>query len=340
MKYNCDLLERIYQKMMIIMSVGLLFVSCSGEKELWIDDKEKTQALQVESAKMDSELLTRSLTLVTSGSIGLFLRNLPGYDVYTDKNNVQYNYGTPSWTVDAGTTPIYLGGDNANVCAYYPYLAENNDISISMESRGYDAKYDLSYATNIMVNGTTETSDPIAGTVGCKVSFIMKRAYAMLAFEFVRSNYPGTCKITAIEIQKCVQSGSINISNGNAGNSVLTSGTNFTYLTNPIEAITVPLTQSYITGKDVAHLYENCLIVPGENRKPAGSDAGGFLVVLTVDNHTMTAQVPFSALPKFEAGKIYTVRLSIKGTATEVGTVTITDWETGPSTGGPYVPLP
>lgn len=339
MKYRCNLLDWMWRRMMVIMSVGSLFVSCS-EGEATEIDREGTQALQVVSARMDSELLTRSTTLVTSGSIGLFLRNLPGYDVYTEKSNVQYNYGTPSWTVNAGATPIYLGGDNANVCAYYPYLAGNNDVSIAMQSRGYDANYDLSYATNVMMNGTSETSDPVAGTVGCKVSFTMKRAYAMLAFEFVRSNYPGTCKITAIEIQKCVQSGSINISNGNPGNSVLASGTNFTYLTKPAEAITVPLDKSYITGKDVAHLYENCLIVPGDNRKAAGSDTGGFLVVLTVDNHTMTAQVPYSALPKFEAGKIYTVRLSLKGTATEIGTVTIEDWVAGPSTGGPYEPLP
>lgn len=339
MKYRCYLLDWMWQRMMVIMSVGSLFVSCSEGKVPEID-REGTQALQVVSARMDSELLTRSTTLVTSGSIGLFLRNLPGYDVYTEKSNVQYNYGTPSWTVNAGATPIYLGGDNANVCAYYPYLAGNNDVSIAMQSRGYDANYDLSYATNVMMNGTSETSDPVAGTVGCKVSFTMKRAYAMLAFEFVRSNYPGTCKITAIEIQKCIQSGSINISNGNPGNSVLASGTNFIYLTKPAEAITVPLDNSYITGKDVAHLYENCLIVPGDNRKAAGADTGGFLVVLTVDNHTMTAQVPYSALPKFEAGKIYTVRLSLKGTATEIGTVTIEDWVAGPSTGGPYEPLP
>lgn len=339
MKYRCNLLDWMWQRMMVIMSVGSLFVSCS-EGEATEIDREGTQALQVVSARMDSELLTRSTTLVTSGSIGLFLRNLPGYDVYTEKSNVQYNYGTPSWTVNAGATPIYLGGDNANVCAYYPYLAGNNDVSIEMQSRGYDANYDLSYATNVMMNGTSETSDPVAGTVGCKVSFTMKRAYAMLAFEFVRSNYPGTCKITAIEIQKCVQSGSINISNGNPGNSVLASGTNFIYLTKPAEAITVPLDKSYITGKDVAHLYENCLIVPGDNRKAAGADTGGFLVVLTVDNHTMTAQVPYSALSKFEAGKIYTVRLLLKGTATEIGTVTIEDWVAGPSTGGPYEPLP
>ena len=339
MKYKCNLFNRTRQRMMVVMSVGLLFVSCS-EGEVPEIDRKGTQALQVESACMDSEILTRSVTLVTSGSLGLFLRNLPGYDVYTDKNNVQYIYGTPSWTVNAGTTPIYLGGDNANVCAYYPYLAGNNDISIAMQSRGYDENYDLSYATNVMMNGTSETSDPVAGTVGCKVSFTMKRAYAMLAFEFVRSNYPGTCKITAIEIQKCVQSGSINISNGNPGNFVLATGTNFTYLTDPTKAITVPLSNSYITGKDPAHLYENCLIVPGDNRKPAGADTGGFLVVLTVDSHTMTAQVPHSALPKFEAGKIYTVRLLLKGTATEIGTVTVADWIAGPSTGGPYEPLP
>lgn len=330
------------KKLLTTMTFATLLAGCSVDESVPGGTQERNP-LTVQSASMNVGVQTRAVTTtpVVSGSIGLFLDNNQDYaDAYEPVNNRKYTYGTP-WT--STSDPIYLGGEPADVCAYYPYSnsdTHKNSKSFTLKSQVYSADADLCYSANIAMNGAQGTADG-AGTVGCKVAFTLKRAYSKVAFEFYRKEYPSTCKMTRILLQNCITDNTLNITSGTYGTSATTGEFDHTVKITVPEVDAEGNAPSITTSDDNADA-KNLLVIPGTI---TASDAqnNGIVIVLTVDGKTMTTKVSLVTLPAFVAGKIYTFKMSINGSDTEVETIDIEDWvpQTVADSGDkPFVPQP
>lgn len=326
------------KKLLITMTLTALLAGCSGEDSaLGGGSVQEWNPLTVQSASLNADVQSRATTTpVTSGSIGLFLANNLSYPTaYVPVNNRQYSYGTP-WT---SSDPIYLGGETADVCAYYPYSADRSDSkAFTLKTQTYDAAADLCYSKNIEMNGAKAIADG-AGTVGCKVSFTLKRAYSKVAFEFYRKNYPGTCKMTHIQFQNCITDNTLNITNGTYGTPSAIGNVEYDVnITVPEDDGSSPT--SSITTSDGNADAKNLLVIPGDI---PGNGLTGVTIILTVDGKTMTTNIPRAILGKLVAGKVYTFKMSVNGTSTKVEKVDVEDWipeDITDSNNKPFIPLP
>lgn len=282
---------------------GVLLAGCSGaelpETVQPPHTAEGNVPLGVEAVSLGAEVnVTRAVSTVNSGSIGIFLTGTG----YTAVNNRQYNYATPAWTPNGGVAnTIYLGGGQAQVCAYHPWTAANsNSGAVALKSAVYAAANDLSYDKNHGVNGSS---------AGCSVAFAMTRAYSRIGFKFQRSNYPGTCTVSKLEIKNLLPAASLNITTGVYS---ATAGTNAATIT-ATRNVTVPGTGTIDWG-------ENYLLIPCPAPYSTGME-----ITLTVDGKPMTTTVT-TASYKPVAGEYKTLTLTIKGADLKVSTVTTTDW--------------
>lgn len=327
------------KKLLITMTFAALLAGCSGEDSApGGNGGQERSPLTVQSASLNADVQTRTTTTaVTSGSIGLFLDNNEKYpDAYVAVNNNQYSYGTP-WT---SSDPIYLGGETADVCAYYPYSADrSNSKAFALTTQTYSADADLCYSENIAMNGAKQTANG-AGTIGCKVSFTLKRAYSKVAFEFYRKDYPGTCEMTHIQLKNCITSNTLDITSGTYGVNPTTGNMDYNVkITVPEDDGTTKPTPSITTSDDDADA-KNLLVIPGNI---PGDGTAGVTIVLTVDGKTMTTDIPRATLGKFVAGKVYTFKMSVNGTSTEVEQIDIENWipeDVTDANGEPFVPQP
>lgn len=326
------------KKLLITMTFAALLAGCSGEDSAPGGNGEQERSpLTVQSASLNADVQTRATTTaVTSGSIGLFLDNNEKYpDAYVAVDNNQYSYGTP-WT---SSDPIYLGGETADVCAYYPYSADRSDSkAFALTTQTYSADADLCYSENIAMNGAKATADG-AGTIGCKVSFTLKRAYSKVAFEFYRKDYPGTCEMTHIQLKNCIASNTLDITSGTYSTNMTAGNMDYDVkITVPEDDGKKP-TPSITTSDDDADA-KNLLVIPGDI---PGDGIAGVTIVLTVDGKTMTTDIPRTTLSKFVAGKVYTFKMSVNGTSTEVEQIDIENWipeDVTDTDGKPFVPQP
>lgn len=260
-------------------------------------------------------------TELTTGSLGLFLRGATGTG-YADKNNLKYTYsagGTPSkWEPSDASNTLYLGAEQASVCAYYPYNGDgtcNDPEAIPLTSQAYTADAaNLSYGTDRTMDGT--------GT-GCKTSFTLKRAYAKVNFTFTRDNYPSTGKLTRITLANCcTKQNTLNIKTG-----VYAAATAVADLSHTV-TITIPADKSAVTTADGAANKNSLLVVPGDIPEYTGKTGMGAEVVLTIDGKDVRVLIPKTTLPKWEAGKAYNIHLKLTGTGITPGTVETKDWTT------------
>lgn len=326
------------KKLLVTMTFAALLAGCSGEDSAPGGNGEQERSpLTVQSASLNADVQTRATTTaVTSGSIGLFLDNNEKYpDAYVAVNNNLYSYGTP-WT---SSDPIYLGGETADVCAYYPYSADRSDSkAFTLTTQTYSADADLCYSENIEMNGAKATANG-AGTIGCKVSFTLKRAYSKVAFEFYRKDYPGTCEMTHIQLKNCITSNTLDITSGTYGTDPTTGNMDYDVkITVPEDDGSKP-TLSFTTSDDNTDA-KNLLVIPGDI--PGSGDAG-VTIVLTVDGKTMTTDIPRATMGTFVAGKVYTFKMSVNGTSTEVEQIDIENWipeDVTDTDGKPFVPKP
>lgn len=303
----------------------LLFTGCSGDEGIPVERLDNRVPLSIASASVEnaSEILTRAATpeLLTSGSIGIFLEGAAGTS-YAKKDNVQYDYSASKWTPNKEAETLYLGGENANVCAYYKTTKINQSTkeAVALTSQIFDTDLDLLYAKNKTVNGTS---------AGKAVEFILGHAYSQIELVLSRDNYPNTCKVTQIAVKNANIIGNTTL---NLATGVYAAGTinaNFSYNTNPVtstDGITVPSTGT---------VSSNLLMIPCTLADNAGT---GLTLVLTVDGKTMTAIVPYTKLNALQAGVKHQLSVVIKGTAIDVS-VKDTPWVTEPVDGN-YNPEP
>lgn len=290
----------------------LLFTRCSGDEGISVERQYSRVPLSIASASVENtnEILTRAATpeLLTNGSIGIFLEGATGSS-YTKKDNIQYDYNASKWLPNKEDETLYLGGDNANVCAYYK--TSKIDLStkeaVLLTSQIFDTDLDLLYAKNQTVNGTS---------AGKEVEFILGHAYSQIEFILGRDNYPNTCKVTQVAIKNAniIRSATLNLATG--AYTTTATDANFTYNTNsatPDDGITVPSSGT---------IRSNVLMIPCTIANNAGT---GLTLVLTVDGKTMTATVPYDKLPALVAGTKHQISVVLKGTAIDVS-VKDTPW--------------
>lgn len=264
---------------------------------------------------------TTATVSLTSGSIGLFLTNTdpdatdpPYMPVY----NRKYTYagGTSKWTTDKA---IFLGGENAHVCAYYPYDEAQKTMTLSLATQQYKATKDCSYAKNITVNGDPYEvgGDVPGGEPGRHVTFILKRAYSRAKFTFTRKNYVGEGKITQIELKNLPSSEKLDITTGTYTG--LTKG-NQTYTVN----YTLPTTAEALPVEKADEL----LIAPGKFVESTDTDdAKKLALILTIDGKTMTTYISPATMNEFIAGKYYNFKINVNGSDISLSTVELNDWE-------------
>lgn len=302
---------------MMIAAAAVTIASCTADENLPGGGQgDAHPVLDVLGAAIaPTEAATRAVgtTTVTSGSIGVFLSNTDPADTdppYVPVSNRKYTYGTPKWTTDKA---IYLGGEEAKVCAYYPYSATQATTAVALTTQGYAAGKDLSYAPCVKVNGGPDKT--IDGDVGRHVTFVLKRAYSRAKVEFTRKNYTGTGTVTEIKWQKLPLSATLGIADGTY--TALTAGEKVQTV-----SYTLPATDA-LTVKEADEL----LIAPGKIAEPTAGDKDGLVLVLTIDNKPMTTYLKPSALSELKAGKYYTFKVNVNGTGIDIAKVELEDWQ-------------
>lgn len=327
-----------------------LILGCSGDES--VVPRHEGTLLSIESAGISAQALSRAdvgySPLQTKGDeIGLYLRD--GDGKYAVKNNVKYSFvlaGQP-WQTD---TPIWLGGEPAQVCAYYPYHSGDpvyaNSTALPLNTQLYSHLEDVSYCKEQEVNGTSAKS-----TLQLKLD----RAYSRLALHFKRdavSLYPGTCRLTKVELinSALITEATLDIRTGTQ-KSVTIPGTFVYDQASGLVDVTVPVynsDQDIVRSDDDPTIKTNrnrsILIIPctlNSQKDDSGATEYGLTVRLTIDGKTMTVNIPHADLSEFKAGTLYTMTLSIRGTELAIDGISIQDWTEEPVGGKDheYVPL-
>lgn len=307
--------------MMMAAGVAIALASCADtESPAGSGSDDSLPILDVTGAGITSEeAVTRAAgtTTLTSGSIGVFLSNTDPADTdppYTTVSNRKYAYGVPKWTT---AKAIYLGGEEANVCAYYPYSEAQATTVVPLTTQGYTLANDLSYAPNLKVNGGPDKT--IDGNVGRHVTFVLKRAYSRTKFEFTRKNYTGTGHITRVVLRKLPASATLDIATGSY------SGETQADRTLTVD-YTLPQPDLSTADKTVTPT-EELLVAPGKIAETGAGDKNGLALVLTIDNKAMTTYIKPTVLNELKAGKYYTFKVNVNGTGIDIDKVELEDWE-------------
>lgn len=288
-----------------------------------------TVPLEIASAKVEGEAATvtraGAVTTLASGSIGVFLTGKDAATTtYMATDNCQYTYNgtTGKWAASNPDATIYLSGEDANVCAYYPYKSAEtykDETAIPLTTQEYAAEEDLSFAMNSVVNGTSTQR---------AVTFAMTHAYSQIQLNITRENYPTTCEISAITLENSslATKATINITDG-----TVTATSTGSYSLNFANPKTLGASETYT---------RSLLMVPVES---LASDTYGksLKISLTVDGQTMSTGIPSSDLPALTRGEKYVIALKIKGKEISATGITAASWTDSSVNGGTeYEPQP
>ena len=321
----------------MISIATLLLLSACTQTDLSADGSATPNGptpLQVDNIVLETATATRATTaaLETDGAeIGIFRTKGTNYDAA--QNNVLYTYntsGTPGWT--PATTPVWLLGYTAQVCAYYPYNSGNNtSTAIPLATALYTPEGDICFDGNREMNGQSATESPTANR---STIFAMKRVMAKMQITLKRGDYPGTCTVSQIMLANTnlPATGAIDITKKENTATVSTTQASFSYT--PLSEGSTSLN---VDGSEVDT--QELLLIPF-------TPSGDVDITLTVDTKDMKLSLPattFSATNgKIEAGKFYKLTLLLNGTALLVSSVSTEDWTEVPQKNGPngYEPVP
>lgn len=187
---------KIMKHLLWILVGGILLSSCSDDREM-DDGRWKASALrvplEVSSAVIKQEVVTRLApdpVALTKGAIGIFLSGTEAGSGYKVIDNRKYVYNGSDWGPPTANDTIYLVGNDADVCAYYPYKDAYTDKTvIPLQSQDYVETEDIYYALNTMINGFTPA-----------ITFSMVHAYSLVELKISRENYFMPCKISKITL--------------------------------------------------------------------------------------------------------------------------------------------
>lgn len=311
--------------------LACLATACSDEHEpggVLPDGNGSAVPLEIASATLEGEAatITRAgvTTPLTSGSIGVFLEGKEAGSIYTKTDNCQYTYNsaTGKWEVVTPDATIYLGGEDANVCAFYPYKAKGNGYddktAFPLSCQEYASDKELFYAVNSVVNGTSAQR---------KVTFAMGHAYSQIQLKVTRENYPAACVISAITLKNSLlaSTGTINITNG-------------TVTQTATADYSLSFSSPKTLGEDETYT-RSLLMVPAALATDV--DSKSLIIEFIVDGQTMIAGLPAADLPSLDKGEKYVIGVKIKGKEISITSVTAVPWDDEQVNGGTeYEPKP
>lgn len=248
---------------------------------------------------------------LTKGSLGIFRSKGTGYTSTLD--NLQYTYtgADKGWQPATAADTLFLNGDDADVCAYYPYNSDteySDKTSLPLASGKYAGNatthdpLDLCYATNRTLNGARRAT-----------TFELKHAMAMLELKITKdAGYKGDCRITSVSIlnPELINYSRINITDG-------------TYTTGGKGGI-----QTYNPGTDAdGILIGSTASTTAALLVPFTPTTAGVTISFAVNSVPVEAVIPNDKMPKVEDGHRYTVNIVMKATSMQVTGVDMMPWE-------------
>lgn len=327
MKENKTVMKQISSLALLALSALL---ACCSQDELSGGIIPTGNSLYVSSAIIasgshsETEATTRGdilLVPVTKGSLGIFRSKGTGYASALDNMKYTYTVGK-GWQPAAASDTIFLNGDDADVCAYYPHdVALTGKTSIPLTSGKYTGTVsahdpnDICYAANRTLNGYNRAT-----------TFEMKHAMAMLELKITKdANYKGDCHITSVSILNpaLVISSTIDISTG-------------TYAAAPTKG-----TVAYNPGADAnGILIGTTASTTAALLIPFNPTADGLSLSFAVNDMPVVVNIGTDKLPAVEAGNRYIVNLTMKATSMQVTGVDMMPWEETGVGGDDYVWYP
>lgn len=270
-----------------------------------------SSAILTSGGHTEMEAATRASVSVTNGSLGLFRSKGTGYASTLD--NVKYTYtgADKGWQPATAADTLFLNGDDADVCAYYPY---NSDTEYTDKTRFilHPGKYtgtasthdpmDLCYATNRTLNGARRAT-----------TFELKHAMALLELKITKdAGYKGDCSIGSVSIlsPELITGCTLNITDG-------------TYTTGVKDGVL-----AYNPGTDdTGILIGNTASTTAALLVPFTPTADGVTIAFAVNDVPVEAVIPGDKLPKLEAGYRYTANIVMKAASMQVTGVDMMPWE-------------
>lgn len=286
-----------------VLSLCLLCGCNSGEEQPVPDEGGAHRVPLVVNGALEGEAepSTRAATTITSGSIGVFLADAASGN-YEPRANACYTYNTTEgkWASDDA---LFFSEADANVCAYYPYDADQTDSrNIKLATQKYDAAKDLSFATNSTMNATDNS-----------ITFNMNHACALMEINLKRDNIKDDISFEKIDLVAAGlnASNTVDITDGTYGTPVACTDGTFTYKEDA--AISLPKNSNTVQCK--------VLLVP------TGTLTGGTKFSFTLDDaESTTMSVTIASLTRYEKKKKYIVNLTVNGTEVVTQSVTVKPW--------------
>ena len=288
-------MKTAYRTVTVVL-LAVLAAGCGNEKDTELP-ADALVPVEIAGAGISAEVQT--MATITVCSIGVF-RTGANYTQQYEKYT--YNNG---WKPSANT--IYVGGGDATVCAYYPYVdaAAHTGTGFVQEAQGWSELKDLSYATT---GATVSNKAPY-------VSFAMKRAYARLKLSITRNaNYVGNCNIVNVNIRHSGNNSFLtrrvlDISNGTSSGDFNTGG-GWTY------------------GLNLGNVAPGATNTAYDALAPPQPVSGGLIITLPIDgvNRSVSIDAGYFTNRELGAGKQYTIRLTITDVAVILnGNININD---------------
>lgn len=310
-----------------ICMIACIYISCeksnAGLYELDVKETEikpdNPATLQVRTNITPTISVTRSVSytaLPSNSEMGLFVRGVSDqpYCDLTNNNNVKSVYNGAKWV---NTPDVLLTQEPATIYAYYPYRAEETDLTkVHID---HTRKQDFLFGSNAGQETKPTSLNPVA-------DLQLKHAFALLQFKVSKTTYAGTGRLSSISIwninssKTLLSEGDINLKTGViTKNPDRTGWAQVSNGSNPLQII--PTTPS-ANEADYPKLY----VMPC-NIKTGNEVSFSF----SIDGYGY--QFPVPANTTWESGKKYLYNVVLSGSAINAQNVGVTDWVTGGSTG-------
>lgn len=306
----------------LLIAAGTLFQSCQQDGvDEWTDGEDELVPIEVQAGITGDVVATRATyeDLPQNSTIGIFCRTLNTYDLVED---VKYTNRSGEWLPVNVNEVIYVGAQPAVLSAYYclsEVVFEDNGKGakvVAMKPQPYTEDKDLCYARTPSANVWKENP---------KAIFEMKHVYSRMTFILIRDlGYVGACKVTNLRLD--TNAGRypfftlmyLNMGGGSIPGSTRASELAWDMASNGW----TDLANNGIPTSGI----ENCkkidlLLIPVrlDNTK-------NLTVQLTVDGQVLSVDIPYDSLPRLEEGIQYCIKLTLKSTSLELGSVETQNW--------------
>ena len=251
-----------------------------------------SSAILTSGGHTETEAVTRALVgdvlvPVTQGSLGIFRSKGTGYATTLDNMKYTYTGADKGWQPATAADTLFLNGDDADVCAYYPY---NSDTEYADKTRFilHPGKYTGTASTHDPMDLCYATDRTLSGSMRA-TTFELKHAMALVELKITKdAGYKGDCRITSVSIlnPELITGSTINITDG-------------TYTTVVKDGVL-----AYNPGTDAdGILIGNATSVTAALLVPFTPTADGVLIAFAVNGVPVEAVIPNDKMPEVEAGQ-------------------------------------